>query len=47
MQRELLLLSDQSEIRIFEVGHYPQLQNPKLVIEAIRDVLALCEANQD
>jgi hypothetical protein len=38
LQQELLLLSENSEIRIYEVGHYPQLQSPELVIEAIRDV---------
>jgi pimeloyl-ACP methyl ester carboxylesterase len=39
LQQELLLLSKNSEIRIYEVGHYPQLQSPELVIEAIQDVL--------
>jgi pimeloyl-ACP methyl ester carboxylesterase len=43
MQRELLSLSENSEIRIYEGGHYPQLQSPKLVIEAIQDVLRSCE----
>jgi hypothetical protein len=42
LQHELLLLSENSEIRIHEVGHYPQLQIPELVIEAIRDVLGRC-----
>jgi pimeloyl-ACP methyl ester carboxylesterase len=39
MQRELLLLSKNSEFRSYEIGHYPQLQRPEVVIEAIRDVL--------
>jgi pimeloyl-ACP methyl ester carboxylesterase len=39
MQRELLLLSENSEFRSYEIGHYPQLQRPEVVIEAIRDVL--------
>ena len=43
MQRELLSLSENSEIRIYEGGHYPQLQNPDMVIEAIQDVLGRCE----
>jgi pimeloyl-ACP methyl ester carboxylesterase len=43
LQQELLLLSENSEIRIYEVGHYPQLQSPELVIEAIKDVLGRCE----
>lgn len=47
LQRELLLLSENSEIRTYEVGHYPQLQSPELVIEAIQDVLESCEENLD
>jgi pimeloyl-ACP methyl ester carboxylesterase len=43
MQRELLSLSENSEIRIYEGGHYPQLQDPEVVIEAIQDVLGRCE----
>jgi pimeloyl-ACP methyl ester carboxylesterase len=43
MQRELLLLSENSEFRSYEIGHYPQLQSPELVIEAIQDVLGRCE----
>ena len=43
LQQELLLLSKNSEIRIYEVGHYPQLQSPELVIRAIQDVLGRCE----
>lgn len=43
MQRELLSLSENSEIRIFEGGHYPQLQHPEVVIKAIQDVLERCE----
>lgn len=39
MQRELLLLSKNSEFRSYEIGHYPQLQSPEVVIEAIQDVL--------
>jgi hypothetical protein len=45
LQQELTLLSENSEIRIYAVGHYPQLQNPELVIDAIRDVLRKCEEN--
>jgi pimeloyl-ACP methyl ester carboxylesterase len=43
MQRELLSLSGNSEIRIYEGGHYPQIQSPELVIEAIQDVVGRCE----
>jgi len=43
LQNELLSLSDNSQIRTYEIGHYPQLQSPELVIEAIRDVLGRCE----
>ncbi len=47
LQSELLALSDDSEIRIFDdnpkAGHYMQLQTPELVIEAIQDVLEKCE----
>jgi pimeloyl-ACP methyl ester carboxylesterase len=43
LQQELLSLSGNSEIRIYETGHYPQLQSPELVIEAIQDVLRRCE----
>jgi hypothetical protein len=43
LQQELLSLSGNSEIRIYEVGHYPQLQSPELVIEAVQDVLGKCE----
>ena len=43
LQQELLSLSDNSELRAYEVGHYPQLQRPELVIEAIQDVLASCK----
>ena len=43
LQQELLSLSRNSEIRILEAGHYPQLQNPDLVVEAIQDVLGGCE----
>jgi pimeloyl-ACP methyl ester carboxylesterase len=39
----LLSLSENSEIRIYEGGHYPQLQDPEVVIEAIQDVLERCE----
>ena len=44
LQQELLLLSENSEFRSYEIGHYPQLQSPELVIEAIQDVLGRCEA---
>ena len=43
LQQELLSLSDNSEIRVYETGHYPQLQDPELVIEAIQDVLDKCD----
>jgi pimeloyl-ACP methyl ester carboxylesterase len=43
LQRELLSLSTNSEIRIYEGGHYPQIQDPEVVIEAIQDVLGRCE----
>jgi pimeloyl-ACP methyl ester carboxylesterase len=43
MQRELLLLSENSEFRSYEIGHYPQLQSPEVVIEAIQDVLGRCD----
>ncbi len=42
LQRDLLRLSENSELRITEVGHYPQLQKPNWVIEAIQDVLERC-----
>jgi pimeloyl-ACP methyl ester carboxylesterase len=43
LQQELLLLSENSEIRVYENGHYPQLQRPEVVIEAVQDVLERCE----
>ena len=43
MQQELLTLSENSELRTYEIGHYPQHQNPEIVIEAIQDVLEQCE----
>jgi pimeloyl-ACP methyl ester carboxylesterase len=43
LQQELLSLSDNSELRAYEVGHYPQLQRPELVVDAIQDVLESCE----
>jgi len=39
LQHDLLSLSSNSEIRELETGHYPQLQDPDLVIEAIQDVI--------
>jgi hypothetical protein len=45
MQRELLSLSENSEIRIYEGGHYPQIQDPEVVIEAVQDVLTKCQEN--
>jgi pimeloyl-ACP methyl ester carboxylesterase len=39
LQQELLTLSDDSEFRLYDMGHYPQLQKPEVVIEAILDVL--------
>jgi pimeloyl-ACP methyl ester carboxylesterase len=47
LQQELLTLSENSEIRIYETGHYPQLQSPELVIEAVQDVFERCGENQD
>jgi pimeloyl-ACP methyl ester carboxylesterase len=43
LQEELLLLSADSTMIVAETGHYPQLQNPELVIEAIREVLGRIE----
>jgi pimeloyl-ACP methyl ester carboxylesterase len=43
LQQELLLLSENSEIRIYDVGHYPQLQSAELVIDAIQDILEKCQ----
>jgi len=43
LQQDLLLLSENSEIRIYDIGHYPQLQNTELVIEAVQDMLGRCE----
>ena len=42
LHQDLLSLSENSEIRIYDVGHYPQLQDPDLVIDAIRDVVNDC-----
>jgi hypothetical protein len=42
LQRELLLLSANSEFRSYEIGHYPQLQSPEVVIQAVQDVLGRC-----
>ena len=39
LQHDLLSLSSNSEIRELVTGHYPQLQDPDLVIEAIQDIL--------
>ena len=39
LQAELLQLSDNSTMRIEDTGHYPQIQNPELVITAIQDIL--------
>jgi len=47
LQQDLLLLSGNSEIRISDVGHYPQLQSPQLVIQAVLDVLGSCEETLD
>ncbi|MBN1120697.1 MAG: alpha/beta hydrolase [Anaerolineae bacterium] len=43
LQEELLLLSDDSTLMAEDTGHYPQLQNPEMVIGAIRDVVGRCE----
>jgi len=40
LQQDLLTLSDNSELRAYEMGHYPQLQEPELMIEAILDILS-------
>lgn len=42
LQQELSLLSENSEIRTYEVGHYPQFQSPELVIAAVQDVIDDC-----
>ncbi|MFN2149021.1 MAG: alpha/beta fold hydrolase [Anaerolineales bacterium] len=42
LQQELLLLSDDSELRVGKIGHYPQIQNPEQVIMAIQDVVDRC-----
>jgi pimeloyl-ACP methyl ester carboxylesterase len=42
LQQELTLLSDSSEIRMLEAGHYIQFDQPTAVVEAIRDVVQLC-----
>jgi pimeloyl-ACP methyl ester carboxylesterase len=42
LQHDLLLLSEKSEIRTYEDGHYPQLQIPDPVVEAVQDVLGRC-----
>jgi pimeloyl-ACP methyl ester carboxylesterase len=47
LQRELVSLSEHSEIRIYEGGHYPQLQSPEVVIEAVRDVVDTCRSNAE
>jgi pimeloyl-ACP methyl ester carboxylesterase len=39
LQYELLDLSGNSEIRITQLGHYPQYDGADLVIEAIRDII--------
>ena len=43
LQYALLSLSSDSEIRELDSGHYPQLQDPDQVIEAIQDVLENCQ----
>ena len=47
LQHDLLSLSSTSEIRELETGHYPQLQDPDLVIEAIQDVLEYYPLTRD
>jgi pimeloyl-ACP methyl ester carboxylesterase len=47
LQEEFLLLSRNLSLIIQEIGHYPQLQSPELVIDAIREVLGRCEENLD
>jgi pimeloyl-ACP methyl ester carboxylesterase len=42
LQQELTLLSDSSEIRMLEAGHYIQFDQPTAVVEAIRDIVQLC-----
>jgi hypothetical protein len=43
LQQELTLLSDNSEIRMLEAGHYIQFDQPQEVVEAVRDVVQRCE----
>ena len=43
LQKELPSLSENSELRTYNIGHYPQLQRPEVVIEAIQDLLEQCE----
>jgi hypothetical protein len=43
LQRDLLSLSASSELRLYEGGHYPQLQHPEMVIEAVQVVLEQCK----
>lgn len=43
LQQQLRLLSENSEFRSYETGHYPQLQSPELVIEAIQEILGNCD----
>jgi pimeloyl-ACP methyl ester carboxylesterase len=43
LQQELTLLSENSEIRMFEEsGHYIQFDEPEVVIEAVRDIVRRC-----
>jgi hypothetical protein len=43
LQQELTLLSENSEIRMFEEsGHYIQFDQPEVVVEAVSDVVQRC-----
>lgn len=43
LEQDLLSLSGDSEYREYESGHYPQLQDPEIIIEAIQDVFTRCK----
>jgi pimeloyl-ACP methyl ester carboxylesterase len=39
LQGELVALSTEGELRVYQTGHYPQYQSPEIVIQAVLDVL--------
>jgi pimeloyl-ACP methyl ester carboxylesterase len=43
LQQELTLLSDNSEIRMLDAGHYIQFDRPQEVVKAVRDVVQRCK----